>query len=867
MRSVNNNLQRLRQEQLELRTSLSIVYDVIRDLGLHYELIEIPGCSKLTIGRSHHRFSHLDKDLAWTAQAERMGNVDNVYQNTAINRDSSASDDEEKRNLQKLVTETNQLKQQLSNIASQLQASKDKEEALNAYIQMQVTENKLLLGQLSDLSVKIQASKDEEKALLTQNRTLEEQKEEHESNLRYFSRKLQKEEDATKELRDKMNAEYTRMDNDYQIRRSESAFAEQNLRLQEKKFAKLACQLADAETERLMLKKEKLKWCNDMEEVAKTEVGETLQAAELSQKQTNTALHQVTNDHEKALKAAAELETLLEIAKQEAHQKQVLLTETTNKLEEAENELSRIKEQGGKFPQTDRPGKKETAASEPKDLDDEREAESKRILKSNKALKQRVASLEEEKVRSLAILKELKSENTSKMHERIALRDELDRKTKEVISLREVLDEKIEMVKVVTIQKMEEGISLREELDEETEKGKVATGQKIGLEKKVKKLLKEIDQLTENHELDLACLLNKLHHGNPTISVNNPEKEEPETGNETPIYIGKTVEDSHHQNLQGQDSAAHNTLNPPDEPDPLPLVKGQDSAAHDTLNPPDEPEPSPLAKGQDSAARAHDTLNPPDEPDPLPLVCRNNNSVTQRPAAATAPDNARVKDAEKAATEQARDQVTDDEKAAPELREVTVTEIEKSAAEPEEDSATENATGKVKDVENMNQELSKEVQGVKLYYNRLVQASDTISNIVAELYIKILHEDSYPALNPKQPHRHHDFQYAMDEKVMHTDFLAEINEAVEDASKNISESVIIKDLSRKLRDEVVNYAPVFCGELANCYVFGDSCTVFDRSLSKESLTRIFQLHVTPLVEEMVMDFLYYAFPQLDLPLP
>jgi hypothetical protein len=35
-----------------------------------------------------------------------------------------------------------------------------------------------------------------------------------------------------------------------------------------------------------MLKKEKLKWCNDMEEGAKTEVGETLQAAELSQQQT-----------------------------------------------------------------------------------------------------------------------------------------------------------------------------------------------------------------------------------------------------------------------------------------------------------------------------------------------------------------------------------------------------------------------------------------------------------------------------------------------------------------------------------------------------------------------------------------------------
>ena len=887
MRSVNNNLQRhqsLRQEQLELRNSLSIVYDVIRDLGLHYELIEIPGCSKLTIGRSHHRFSHLDKDLAWTAQAERMGNVDNVYQNTAVNRDSSASEDEEKMNLEKLETETNQLKQQLSNIASQLKASKDTEAALNAYIrdaialddevkrnlQMQVTENKLLLGQLADLSVKIQASKDEEKALLTQNRTLEEQKEENESKLRYFSRKLQKEEDATKELRDKMNAEYTRMDNDYQIRRSESAFAEQNLRLQEKKFAKLACQLADAETERLLLKKEKLKWCNDMEEAAKTEVGETLQAAELSQQQTNTALHQVSKDHEKALKAAAELETLLEIAKQEAHERQDLLTETINKLEEAENELSRINEKAGKFPQTDRPGKKETAASEPKNLDDEREVENKKILKGNKALKQRIASLEEEKVRSLAILNELKSEATSKFYERIALSDELDRKTEKVNSLKEALDEKIKMVKVVTAQKMEEGMSLREELDEETEKGKVATGQKIGLEKKVKKLLKEIEQLTENHELNLACLRNKLHHGNATISVNNPEKEEPETGNETPIHIGKTVEDSNHQNHQGQDSAAHDTLNPPDEPDPLPLVKGQDSAAHATLNHPEEPEPSPLVKGQDSTA--HDTLNPPDEPDPLPLVCRNNNSVTQRPAAATVPDNAPVKDAEKAATEQAKNQDTDDEKTAPDRREVKVTETEKSAAEPEDVPATENATatkpGKVKDVENMTPELSQEVQGVKLYYNRLVQASDTISNIVAELFIKTLHEDSYPAVVPTQGihTRLRDFELAMDDKVMDKDFLAEINDAVEDASKNTSESIKIKDLAEKIRDQVDSYNRVFCSELAD--LFGHNGNVFDKSLSKETLTRIFQLHVTPRVEEMMMDFLQYsAFPQLELYLP
>jgi hypothetical protein len=55
MRSVNNNLQRLRQEQLQLCSSLRIVYDVIRDLGLHFKLIEIPGCSMIAIRRSNHQ--------------------------------------------------------------------------------------------------------------------------------------------------------------------------------------------------------------------------------------------------------------------------------------------------------------------------------------------------------------------------------------------------------------------------------------------------------------------------------------------------------------------------------------------------------------------------------------------------------------------------------------------------------------------------------------------------------------------------------------------------------------------------------------------------------------------------------------------
>jgi hypothetical protein len=82
----------------------------------------------------------------------------------------------------------------------------------------------------------------------------------------------------------------------------------------------------------------------------------------------------------------------------------------------------------------------------------------------------------------------------------------------------------------------------------------------------------------------------------------------------------------------------------------------------------------------------------------------------------------------------------------------------------------------------------------------------------------------------------------MEEKVMHTDFLSEINDIVEDASKHIVKRVIIKDLSKQLCDEVKNYTPILCGEVANSSFFGDSFEDFDSSLSKEALTRIFQLH-------------------------
>ena len=74
----------------------------------------------------------------------------------------------------------------------------------------------------------------------------------------------------------------------------------------------------------------------------------------------------------------------------------------------------------------------------------------------------------------------------------------------------------------------------QDDLDDKNDKVKVVTGQKMGLEKKVNKLLIEIGQLKEDHELELACLLNQLHLEQ---SIINPEEEEEETEkeNETPI--------------------------------------------------------------------------------------------------------------------------------------------------------------------------------------------------------------------------------------------------------------------------------------------------------------------------------------------
>ena len=112
-------------------------------------------------------------------------------------------------------------------------------------------------------------------------------------------------------------------------------------------------------------------------------------------------------DHEKASKAAAELNTLLETAELETRQTKPLLHQTSSNLEESEKELSRMKE----LLLTDKIERKanEAPASETKELEVKTDSENLELLKSQKSLsrvtsnleilKKRVVSLEDEKMK------------------------------------------------------------------------------------------------------------------------------------------------------------------------------------------------------------------------------------------------------------------------------------------------------------------------------------------------------------------------------------------------------------------------------------------------------------------------------------
>ena len=127
---VQGSLQREREEQLQLRSQLANVYNIVRDLGLHYEMKEISGCSFITIGRTEHKYSHLDKNLIRSAPRRASDDVQYAEQYRVISGDDTVSNDvkdETILNLHKITLEKEEeIKGQnllLKNLSSQLQAA------------------------------------------------------------------------------------------------------------------------------------------------------------------------------------------------------------------------------------------------------------------------------------------------------------------------------------------------------------------------------------------------------------------------------------------------------------------------------------------------------------------------------------------------------------------------------------------------------------------------------------------------------------------------------------------------------------------------------------------------------------------------
>jgi valyl-tRNA synthetase len=172
----HDNLQRDREEQLQLCGQLANVYDVIRDLGLHYEMKEISGCSFITIGRTEHKYSHLDKNLTWTVPTVRASDIQYVEQSNVIIGDDTVSASEKDETIlslhksgQEQEEEIRKMNYQLTNLSSTLQAANNlaNDEAgvnqgLSRTAQEQKEEIKKLNLQLSNLSSQIQANTEKE---------------------------------------------------------------------------------------------------------------------------------------------------------------------------------------------------------------------------------------------------------------------------------------------------------------------------------------------------------------------------------------------------------------------------------------------------------------------------------------------------------------------------------------------------------------------------------------------------------------------------------------------------------------------------------------------------------------------------------
>ena len=182
----HGTIKRDRDEQLQLRKQIANVYNVVRDLGLNYKMTEISGCSFITIGRTEHKFSHLDKNLTLTAPATREGeeHVEEINVTMGENRDSTSVSKETFQSLQKAYMEkekeANRLNLQLTNLSSQLQVINNEGRSLHRTSLEQNEEIKRLTAQLSSLSSSPQATdclaKKEAEIKLDLERTIQNQK-------------------------------------------------------------------------------------------------------------------------------------------------------------------------------------------------------------------------------------------------------------------------------------------------------------------------------------------------------------------------------------------------------------------------------------------------------------------------------------------------------------------------------------------------------------------------------------------------------------------------------------------------------------------------------------------------------------------
>ena len=257
----HGTLQLDREEQLQLRGQLANVYDNVRDLGVHFKMIEIPGCSFITIGRSEHKYSHLDKNLTLTAPT--AGACDNVQygeqnsSNTGYDRVSPNEKDQAIHSLQMVCLEKEEemkfLKLQLTDLSSQLQAAyslanndAETKQSLSRTALEQKEELKRLTLQISKLSSTPQSNAQKEELTLRAALKQEEEKNKLNQKLAQLSNQLEsctvaknkaeklagEHEDSAKHYRIKlMGSENVRRndENSYKIRINDCSNEQQNL--------------------------------------------------------------------------------------------------------------------------------------------------------------------------------------------------------------------------------------------------------------------------------------------------------------------------------------------------------------------------------------------------------------------------------------------------------------------------------------------------------------------------------------------------------------------------------------------------------------------------------------------------------------